>query len=620
MREGFFSRDNDERGLQLRRVEKILELYLAGLAGRPIPVLAGKEAYTNTREIYLPSRVEEFSSEKENLRFYKFAALHKYAQVVYGSFSALKDALKSFSNKNMVLDIYSLVENARLEHLLEREYRGLRKELKRVKLALWRKRRSFEGMEDREAALEGMAQLLLAGRTKGRLPGHITGVVEDCFSRLDEVRRKDAPPAKSWEVTRYIYRSFLKLNGGYRRRAKITYLGEIKPKEISKALKRGRRNYGESDLGVTKEERGFLRSKLFNFVTKGFLGSMDINVGMGKLFKGRIDKISKQADYRPLEGNQGEAPAQDAGSVAMDYKAPGSDGFFFQKRKKERYVYHEWDYRRRRYHEDWCTVRERKIETRDREVVNKILGKHSTLLKRIKKQFEALRREARRLKRQYDGDDIDIDASVNYFMDILAGQSPDEKLYSRLLQRKRDVAVAFLIDQSNSTAGTTLEVEKEALVLMSQALGALGDRYAIYGFSSNTRWECNFNMVKDFQEANGIDRIAGINAGGYTRMGAAIRHSSRKLERQGARNKVLMLLTDGSPLDYDGYDGRYALEDTRMAVFEARKRCIRPFCITVDIEAREYLPRMFGERMYVIIDKVSKLPKKLPRLYAKLTS
>ena len=621
MRGRFFSRGGEEGALKLRKVERILELYLAGLSGRRIPVVEAKEAYTNTREIFLPSRVAEFPEEKDNLRFYKFAALHKYAQVVYGSFAALKEAMRPFINKKLALDIYALVENVRLEHLLEKEYRGVKAELRRIKHALWRKRKGFRGMEDREMAIEGLAQLVLAGRTREKLPRHVGSVVEDAYGMLREVRKDDTSPRKSWEVTRRIYNSFMRLDGGYRRRARISYLGEIKPKEIHRAIKEMRSRYARGERGVSREERGFLRSRLFNFATKGFLGSMDINVGLGKLFKGRIDKISKQADYHPMDGSQGETPAQETGTVGMDYRSPGSDGFIFiRKKKKARYVYHEWDYRRRRYHREWCTIREKSISIRNKEVINRILGKHSVLLKKIRKQFEALRREATRLRRQYDGDEIDLDASVSHFIDMRAGASPDEKLYSRLVQRRRDVAVGFLIDHSNSTAGTTLEVEKESLVLMSQALKALGDSYAIYGFSSNTRWECNFSIVKDFHEVDGLDKIAGIFPGGYTRMGAAIRHATRKLEMHNARNRVLMLLTDGSPLDYDGYDGRYALEDTRMAVIEARNRGVHPFCITVDTEARDYLPKMFGEKMYAIIDRVSKLPKRLPLIYARLTS
>ena len=612
-----FSRDKGDS--RLRRMGRILELYITALSGRRIPVLVSGEAYTNAREIYLPAG-EEFSSEEENFRFYKLLTLHKYAQLEYGSFRALGDMLKSFLNKRLALDIFSLVEYARLEYLLEEEYRGLRREFRQLKGAVWERRRSFEEMEDREAAMEGLVQLLLVGRVRGRLPGHIARVVEDCFLRLKEVKSRDATPERSWEVTRYIYNSLMQLNGGYRRRARVAYIGDIKPGEIFRAMKRWGRGHERSSLGVTREERGSLKSRLFSIFSKGFLGSMDINVAVGKSFRGRIDRLSKQAEYRPMQGNRGEAPVGDAGRIGMDYRAPGSDGFFFRRQRGEGYLYPEWDYRRERYHEDWCTVRERRVEVRDREMVNRILHKHAALLRKIRRQFEALRWEVRRLKRQYYGDDIDLDASVNYLIDLITGKSPDEKLYSRLVRRKRDVAVAFLIDQSNSTAGATLEVEKEALVLMAHVLHALGDRYAIYGFSSNTRWECNFSIAKDFQEADGMDRVAGISAGGYTRMGAAIRHASQKLERQAARNRVLILLTDGSPLDYDGYDGRYALEDTRMAVLEARKKCIHPLCITVDVEAGDYLPRMFGRGRYIIIDRVSRLPKKLPLLYAKLTS
>lgn len=611
-----FPGDKEKPDLKLRRIERILELYLTGLSGKHIPILTGKEAYT--KEIFLPRRVDEFQSKEENFRFYKLTALHKYAQVVYSSFSALKGALKSFPNKKMALDIYSLVEDARLEHLLEREYRGLKREFGKIKHALWDERRGFQGMEDREAAVEGLAQMLLAGKVKDGFPGHISGIVENCASRVNDVRNRDASSDTSWEVTRHIYYSFMRLDGGYKKGPSISYIGAIKPKEISKS-KRGKAT-GESELGVTKEERGFLKSRLFNIFSKGFLGSMDINVGSGKRFRGRIDKISKQAEYRPMGSSTGEAPLREAGSVPMDYTASGSDGFFFRKPRKARYTYPEWDYKRKRYHDAWCTIREKKVIAKDRELVNKILGKHSIILKKIKKQFEALRMEARKMVRQYDGDEVDIDAVVKYYCDISAGQSPDEKLYYRRMEKKRDVAVAFLIDQSNSTAGATLDIEKEALVLMSHTMRTLGDRYAIYGFNSNTRWECNFNMIKDFMEADGIDKIASLNAGGYTRMGAAIRHASYKLDKMRARNKILMILTDGSPLDYDGYDGRYALEDTRMAVLEARKKKIHPFCITVDVEARDYLPRMFGDNRYLIIDRVSKLPRRLPLLYARLAS
>lgn len=605
-------------GLRLGKIKRVLGYYLIGLYGRKFPLRVGKEAYTNTREIYLPESIGEFQEEKENFRVYKFAAHLKCEQALGGSLLELERFLKPFPNRDMALFLYSLVEDTRLEYLISQRYRGASRELEMLKLRLWEKRRPRD-MEDKEAAIEAMVQLLLAGKLKFNPPSHVLRVARRGYERIREVRRIGATPRDSRRIAGELYYMLDSLRGGYPRSIGISYMGKIKPGEVKKVLKLGAKK-GNEPLGVDSKERSSLPSKVLSMLTKSFLGSMDINVDLGKSFKGRIDKLGKLARYRRLRKHRSGSPAEDAGSIPMNYSAPGSDGFFYGEHRKTKYTYDEWDYKKEGYREGWCTIREKRIRTGDRDMVKKVLERHSALLKKIKRQFEALRREVRRMRRQYDGDEVDFDASVRYFTDIYAGATPDEKLYYRTRHRRRDVAVSFLIDQSNSTAGATLSIEKEALVLMSHALETLGDTYAIYGFSSNTRWECNFYRVQDFYESGGIEKIAGMKAGGYTRMGAAIRHASYKLAGVRARNKILMLLTDGYPLDYDGYDGRYALEDTRMAILEARRKRIYPFCITVDVEARDYLPKMFGERSYVIMNRVSKLPKKLPLLYAKLTS
>jgi nitric oxide reductase NorD protein len=599
---------------RLESFRRVLELYLAGISGRSIPVQPARRAYTNTREIFLPRDVELGSGDAE-LRFYKLAALCQYAQMEHGSLTEVERRLRRFANRRLAHDIFTLVEYFRLETVLTNRYRGLRREFSQLRNMLWERRSTnFREMEEREAALEALVQLVLAGKVRGELPEHVAQVVRECRSRLEKVRYPEATAGDTWRAVTEIYGLIMRLHGGYRRRAQLAHAGEVRPKEIRKAV--GQRYSGESKLGVSREERS-LRSRIFNFLSKGFLGSMDINVTGGKSFSGRIDKLSKQAEYREMHPSS--SSGEDAGRIGMDYSAAGSDGFIFLRRRRRGYLYPEWDYRRRKYHRDWCTVLERRTQRRDVEVVKRILEKYSGLVKLIRRRFEAMRQDITRLKRQHDGDEVDIDAWVSCFVDLAAGTSPEEKFYSRMVKRRRDVSVAFLIDQSNSTSGRTLEVEKEALVLMHQALVTLGDRHAVYAFSSNTRWECNFTVVKEFRD-RGIEGIAGLAPGGYTRIGAAIRHACRKLRSQSSRDKVLILLTDGAPMDYDGYDGRYALEDTRMAVLEAKRKRIHVVCITVDVEASEYLPKMFGERGYVVISRVSELPKRLPPLYAKLTA
>ncbi|MEW5746201.1 MAG: VWA domain-containing protein, partial [Nitrospirota bacterium] len=173
------------------------------------------------------------------------------------------------------------------------------------------------------------------------------------------------------------------------------------------------------------------------------------------------------------------------------------------------------------------------------------------------------------------------------------------------------------------TKGWVNEAEKEALVLMCEALEALGDRYAIYGFSGMTRTRCDYYKIKAFEEGyteSVKKRIAGIAPKDYTRMGPPLRHSLTILKSVEARTKLLITLSDGKPEDWDAYKGDYGIEDTRRALIEAKEQGIHSFCITIDKEAHSYLPHLYGETNYIVIDDVRKLPNKITEIYRKLTT
>ena len=170
-----------------------------------------------------------------------------------------------------------------------------------------------------------------------------------------------------------------------------------------------------------------------------------------------------------------------------------------------------------------------------------------------------------------------------------------------------------------------IEVEKQALVLMSEALEVLGDRYGIFGFSGRGREMVSFDVFKDFNEPLGEivrGRIGAMTYRMENRDGAAIRHATQRLLEVDARTRLLVLLSDGKPLDCgcDLYQSTYAQSDTKMALREARNSKVHPFCITVDPAGEDYLPHMYGDVRYVVIDTVEELPERLPALYRKLTS
>lgn len=176
---------------------------------------------------------------------------------------------------------------------------------------------------------------------------------------------------------------------------------------------------------------------------------------------------------------------------------------------------------------------------------------------------------------------------------------------------------------SGSTKGWINDAERESLILMAETLETLGDRYAIYGFSGMARKRCEIYKIKQFDEAYNDEiksRITGIVPKDYTRMGFAIRHLSHILNEVEARTRILITLSDGKPDDYDNYRGEYGIEDTRRALIEARRSGIHPYCITIDKEARDYLPHMYGPAGFTVIDEVRKLPLKVSDIYRRLTT
>jgi nitric oxide reductase NorD protein len=188
---------------------------------------------------------------------------------------------------------------------------------------------------------------------------------------------------------------------------------------------------------------------------------------------------------------------------------------------------------------------------------------------------------------------------------------------------ERNIAVLFMVDMSGSTKGWINDAERESLVLLCESLETLGDRYAIYGFSSITRKRCELYPVKGFEEPYDDEiraRVSGIRPQDYTRMGFAIRHLTRLLNEVDARTRILITLSDGKPDDYDTYRGDYGIEDTRRALIEARREGIHPYCITIDEEARDYLPHLYGPAAFTLVSEVRELPVKVSDIYRRLTT
>jgi nitric oxide reductase activation protein len=275
---------------------------------------------------------------------------------------------------------------------------------------------------------------------------------------------------------------------------------------------------------------------------------------------------------------------------------------------------------------------EYRLEPESAEFVDQVRATYGPLVDRLRRSFEALRPATPQRQRGLtDGDALDMDRVVEARVARRVTGEMTDRLYSKRLPNRRDVAVAFLVDLSSSTNEVAnqegkriIDVEREALVLAAEAVDAIGDDCAIYGYSGYGRDDVAFYIAKDFQDAWDDDvrqRVGRMSWKMENRDGAAIRHATAKLSGWPAKVKLLVLLSDGKPLDCgcDHYTDTYAQEDTRVALQEARQSGVHPFCITVDPHGRDYLRRMYGEGGYTIIDRVELLPERLPALYRRLT-
>jgi hypothetical protein len=293
------------------------------------------------------------------------------------------------------------------------------------------------------------------------------------------------------------------------------------------------------------------------------------------------------------------------------------------------FLYKEWDVNLSDYKVDWCLVRQWTASEDPNSFASELANRRRGIIDLIRRQFMKLRPERfRKFKAQTFGDELDLDALVNAIVEMRSGSFLSDKIYIRRDKRLRDVAVLFLVDLSGSTEQElsglrVVDIEKEAMTLMAEALDSLGDPFAIYGFSSEGRFRVDILCVKDFKEpySDAVRyRLGNLEPRNLTRLGAVIRHGVHELKDVSAAHKLMVILTDGRPYDieYGGLD--YAMADTRKAIKEARSNKIHPFIITSDKKGVSYLKQICAQTQSIVLPRAETLPQVLPAIYKRLTA
>ena len=296
----------------------------------------------------------------------------------------------------------------------------------------------------------------------------------------------------------------------------------------------------------------------------------------------------------------------------------------------EPYHYAEWDYQMQLDRPAWCTVLEKRAPLGEVAIIDEIVVKHKPLISRLKFLIEGMQPQGvQRIRKQEDGDDIELNAAIRAMIEIRLGEQPDPRIMMRNVRKVRDLSVLLLIDLSASTndlvrgsENSVLQLAREATVLLADALDKIGDPFALHGFDSNGRHDIEYFRFKDFDapyDDKAKARLAGMRGDLSTRMGAAIRHAGSILKRQPSNKKLLLVVTDGEPADNDVRDPQYLRFDAKKSVEELGRNGINTYCLSLDPGADQYVSRIFGAKNYMVVDNVQRLPEKLPMLYMGLT-
>ena len=621
-------------------------LYIQGVSGLRLQLAASPLPATDTRTIYLPEYLAVFSEKDKNTLLYKMLITLQWGQIASRIFTDVHDRsstaefLVGYEDRQLAADLFRILQFVKVYRFLARELPGLVRPGVDLCRRLVMEIKPDDGEKRRSAALRNLLMHSIAATDQDE-------VVDWGGSSL--LSLADSPwMACSLDMLPNLYTQIAKLPGGYRLGRAAILLGEFDFRRASEVVKLRREEEAKRFINMLA---AFFQQKNSN--DGGEKNQLDVERARKSdtllLIRVLEEEGRQNANKAPLRFVNGppELPEElvtlasdiieDLGSIPEAYvqSAAGLAGAginrqegvvdegTFSQGMGVAYGYDEWDYRRGGYREAWCSLYEKTLDPVGSNFVAQTLEKYRSQHKQLLRQFAMLRPSRRMVRRRRHGDDIDLDALIEAICDTRAGLPPSDRLFVRSLLVDRDITTLFLVDMSNSTEGWISVALKEALVLLAEALEAAGDRYGIYGFSGMRRSRSELYHIKHPEETYGTmvrQRIAAIMPREYTRMGPPIRHLTQKLLNSPSKIRLLVVISDGKPEDYDDYKGQYAIEDTRKALLEAKGCGVHSFCITVDKTAHEYLAHMFGRGNYIFVNNVLLLPTKMADMYRLLTS
>lgn len=598
----------------------------------------------------------------------RLADLEGFAERGETGIEAIDGFIESFADPALAGALFRLAEAARIEGELKRRYRGLAPRIERMNAALAQALKplafstmlikaafGIDGAEDEPAevfsarAREFFAPLREPGATAADSARSTTAIYEWLQELIAAARATGAGDPLGERAGQMRDELASRVSGTGNRADGLGQDdgdgggGDGEPDQNVQMETSGQNSKGKGGRPLTPEEiRRLIEQGMELRPAQGEGGADGEGMYLTQLF-------GKDAqELEALREQLGEIGAPPHGGRLVIGRSRGQDSY---------YAYDEWDYVLGDYRRNWCRLREIHLEGDNGDFFADTLRRYSDVLPQVRRHFQRIRPASYRMVRGLeDGDEIDLDRTIEARIALRMGELPDGRVYKARKKEARDVATLFLLDMSASTdepihreprkadladdnsddwmkawqrrqeparrPRRIIDVNKEALVIMAQALEEIGDSYAIMGFSGHGRDNVEFYVIKEFDQELSDEvraRVGAVEPKRSTRMGAAIRHVREKFKDVSSRARHVIMLSDGFPQDFDyGHDRRsnaYGIQDTMVALKELEMAGVLPFCITVDRTGHDYLRQMCAPSRYLVIEDITSLPRQLPKVY-----
>lgn len=559
-----FVSEIDETIVQFADIVEILGKLVSTLSKNPVKIYPINKTmfqlpYTDGKHLFLPSSLSIFDNYTDNYLLYKIIAFQLLGQIQCNTRQAINKINTGISNNGAdFLNQFSFIETLRINHYLKREFPGV-----------WK-------------------SILYLHQKLGVVP-----YPEYIFSDYEQTTVFDTLALIEKAEIPILFPQ------------PLSYQCDLSPEALCL-------------IQAEEEKKQAVVMNLFN-------DNVDVSEDKGTddEMADRISLRHKADTTAPSNSHEKYKDIWDQlNETVVEYKKH-TERLRDEEKQNRVFFYPEWDTSLKQYRQNWCRVEEITISGNDDKDQSLNISELRFSEHQIKKTLDMILNTQRFIRYQDDGDEIDIDAWVEASSNKTKYADDFQHVYIRNNKNNRSVAIMFAVDISGSTAGWKNDIIKQSTWLLSRTLSKLNDQYAIYAFSGSGREQCDIYPVKQFDEKYSADikqRISKLSAKRYTRMGAAIRHLSKKLNQTEAKTKILFVLTDGRPDDIDSYRGHYGIEDTRRAFNEAKALYLNPFVLTFDKESIDYLPHMLGKKRYRLISNISMLPVQISALYKQLTT